>query len=238
MPIDARYINRLAGGPASQQGLALVVALIALAAMGLAAVALVWAVETNVRAEGNLAFQTSAWQFAGQVAEDARVWLLDNQASLSATQADGGYYAADPAESGVCGQTGWSGVDFTDACTKTASSQVAWKEADGTALPGGITPKCEAVDKATGELGCYVIHRLCAKEGSADPSNAAYPEGQDCPQARVGTASTKDGASQGPDSSSIGANTASTGVSVVYRITVRIGGARGNAAYAQTFVRI
>jgi Tfp pilus assembly protein PilX len=218
---------------ARQQGLALAIALIALAAMSLSAIALVWAVNTSINIQGNLAFRANAEQFAERAAETARTWLLDNRSSLAASSSSDGYYATDPASSGVCGASGWTGVDFTGSCSDDPSEHVAWKNANGDTQSGSITPKCEPSDADTGALSCYVINRLCAKEGSFNPNDPAYPAGQSCkiqePRANP------DGDARGAGSPG---STASATPAAVYRITVRVGGPRGNAAYTQTFVLI
>jgi Tfp pilus assembly protein PilX len=218
---------------ARQEGLALAIALIALAAMSLSAVALVWAVDTSINIQGNLAFRANAEQFAERATETARTWLLDNRSTLAASSSSDGYYATDPASAGVCGESGWTGVDFTGNCSNDPSEHVAWKNADGNVQSGSITPKCAPADASTGDLSCYVINRLCTEEGSFNPNDPAYPTGQSC-KIEVPRANP-DGDARGAGSP---ASTASASPAAVYRITGHVGGPRGNAAYIQTFVLI
>jgi Tfp pilus assembly protein PilX len=217
---------------APQRGLALIVALIALVAMSLAAVALVWAVDVNVGLQSNLAFRQSAAQFADRATEEARTWLLANQASLTANSTTNGYYAADPERSGTCGEAAWTGVDFTGVCSDQAAERVAWKKEGGEDMFGDITPKCANTDTSTGNRACYVIHRLCALAGAFDPNDSTYPAGQSCAIRKPEI--SKDG--QTLDLAGRQQALPDPPPAVIYRITTRVAGPRDNAAYTQTFV--
>ncbi|MDR0996590.1 MAG: pilus assembly PilX N-terminal domain-containing protein, partial [Zoogloeaceae bacterium] len=126
-----------------QRGLALIVALIALAAMSLVAIGLVRQVNLNVATASNLAFRKSASLSAVIWTEEARRWLLaqyaenpanteNPDAKLEVSQPGQGYYALRQAGSDKpCGAEGFDGVDFTGTCApQTMTGKVAWQNAD------------------------------------------------------------------------------------------------------------
>jgi Tfp pilus assembly protein PilX len=240
-----------AAGLSRARGLALVVALIALAAMSLAAIWLVRLVDTNVSIASNLAFRQSATLSAGKAAEAARTWLLQTNAqgpaALDRDLFDSGYAAQKQAGSGKpCGDPGFDGVDFMGNCSVADDDNIKWKNADGSAQPGGnaLAPQCGAVDEA-GSLACWVIHRMCSGEGNPDTdaitcdtvllSGLSNAEPGDT-EAKSGNKPMGGTPNLGEGSGTGGEATSTKGKSKYYRVTVRVSGPRENAAYTQTFL--
>jgi hypothetical protein len=96
---------RSRGARARQRGLSLLFALIALAAISLAAVALVRAVDTGSLVIGNIGFKQDATAAASQAAEQAISWLQAHAgAALQTDIAASGYYAASRDSLDVTGQ--------------------------------------------------------------------------------------------------------------------------------------
>lgn len=204
-----------------QSGLALMVALIALAAMTLAGVALVRSIDTNALIAGNLAFRQNATTSADTGVEAARTWLINNSStSLENDIVDNGYYA-----------TRMSGLDITGSRTKGTDDNVKWIDASGEELAGTFKAKCDTANDATGNRTCFVIQRMCSSEGSRDdPVN--------------GCSLTWSGNTSGNSKGAIQQNVTyqqtlvGSGNSMTYyRITVRVAGPRNNNSYVQVFVQ-
>lgn len=205
-----------------QSGLALMVALIALAAMTLAGVALVRSIDTNALIAGNLAFRQNATTSADTGAEAARDWLLNKNTSTSLENdnADSGYYA-----------TRMSGLDVTGSRTTGSDDNVKWIDASGEELAGAFKAKCDAANDATGNRMCYVIQRMCSSEGSRDDPDKG------CSLTWSGnTSGNSKGAMQQNvtyQQTLVGSGNSMT----YYRITVRVAGPRNNNSYVQVFVQ-
>lgn len=204
-----------------QSGLALMVALIALAAMTLAGVALVRSIDTNALIAGNLAFRQNATTSADTGVEAARTWLINKSStSLENDDAGNGYYA-----------TRMSGLDVTGSRTKGSDDNVKWLDTTSDVpLPGAFSAKCDPVD-AMGNRMCYVIQRMCSETGSRDdPSNG-------CSLTWSGnTSGNSKGAMQQNvtyQQTLVGSGNSMT----YYRITVRVAGPRNNNSYVQVFVQ-
>ena len=204
-----------------QSGLALMVALIALAAMTLAGVALVRSIDTNALIAGNLAFRQNATTSGDKGVEAARTWLINKSStSLESDATDSGYYA-----------TRMSGLDLTGSRTKGSDDNVKWIDASGEELAGAFNAKCDAANDATGNRMCYIIQRMCSSEGSRDdPDNG-------CSLTWSGnTSGNSKGAMQQNvtyQQTLVGSGNSMT----YYRITVRVAGPRNNNSYVQVFVQ-
>lgn len=204
-----------------QSGVALMVALIALAAMTLAGVALVRSIDTNALIAGNLAFRQNATTSADTGVEAARTWIMNKSStSLENDDVGNGYYA-----------TKMSGLDVTGSRTKGSDDNVKWLDTTSDVpLPGAFSAKCDPVD-ATGNRMCYVIQRMCAETGSRDDP------GNGCSLTWSGnTSGNSKGAMQQNvtyQQTLVGSGNSMT----YYRITVRVAGPRNNNSYVQVFIQ-
>ena len=226
---------RSPNGPASQRGVSLLFALMALAAMLLAAVALVRSVDSGAIVLGNLGFKQEATQAADRAAEAARAWLLnpvDAGGAVVDLNADGpngtGYYA-----------TSQDNLDPTGRVT-TAANKLAvidWGDSDSCACLNTAPATCASCSrrpKTCSTAACgdkvaslYVITRLCPLVGAADTANSCAKP----PPAAVDAASCKgeiepDGRCPDPP----------VAAAPYYRIIVRTVGARGAVSFTETIV--
>lgn len=209
-----------------QNGLALMVALIALAAMTLAGIALVRTIDTNALIAGNLAFRQNSTTSADTGIELARTWLMSKSSTtLQNTDANNGYYATKMDTGGVDGK----GVDITGSRTTSTTDNVKWVDASGTNQLGNYTAKCTDANDATGNRICYVIHRMCVTEGALEDSNC-----------NMTTSNNSTGNSQGSLQQNLTYQKTLVGSGSLlgyYRISIRVGGPRNNNSYVQAFIQ-
>lgn len=126
-----------------QQGMVLIVTIIAVLAMTVAAYAMLRATSASLGIAGNLAFKKNATSAGDLGVEQARIWLMaQTSATLSANQAPG-YFSA------------WD-KDF-NPLTYTWTSGTSAVQATS--------------DDGNGNSVMYVIHRLCETTGSFNLSN-------------------------------------------------------------------
>lgn len=212
------------GARTRQRGLSLLFALIALAAISLAAVALVRAVDTGSLVIGNLGFKQDATSAAAQGAEVAVAWL-QARAGTAALHADApaaGYYA--------------SSLDALDATgqgsTLASRALVDWTN-DVCASSGVPDGGCMA---ASAELSLngganrvrYVITRLCATEGDPSVVDCAFPL----------KSATSAGGNRGVVDYKAGKATVAVSNQQYYRIVVRALSARGTVAFTETLLQL
>lgn len=208
-----------------QSGLALMVALIALAAMTLAGIALVRSIDTNALIAGNLAFRQSATTGADAGVEAARIWIKETATTAQLQTGNGaGYYA-------TMMNTG-AGIDITGGRTQTTDDNVKWTDFNGNLEAGGHAATCLPFDanKNINRI-CYVIHRMCSFEGDKDDSKSmcslistSSPEGGSLGGIDKGTTYQPPLTTEGP-------------TMAYYRISVRVSGPRNNNSYVQVFVQ-
>jgi len=208
-----------------QQGVALLVAMIALVVMALAGVALLRSVDTNALVAGNLAFRQAASNSGDSGIEAARSWIAANSGSLEKDNAAAGYYASRMSAGGVDGK----GVDLTGSRTTSNDDNVQWVNADGSTLAGQYSPFCLAAKDEGGNKICYVIHRMCDNTGVLEDA---------------GCSSNYSANSGGNSSGTLQQNMTYQKTIVgegtlmgFYRISVRIAGPRNNASYVQALVQ-
>jgi len=116
-------------------------------------------------------------------------------------------------------------LDLTGNVTPgDTSDNVNW---DGQGGP--TTPTCQAKD-SVGNTVCYVIHRLCDTTGPLDSSTCSTRQyiRTDSSKGVVGGLSNYQPPSWDPEIASMG----------VYRVTIRVSGARNNISYLQAFIVI
>lgn len=210
----------------NQTGLALMVALIALAAMTLAGIALVRTIDTNALIAGNLSFRQNSTTSADVGIELARAWLLSKSSTnLQNSDSGNGYYATKMDSGGVDGK----GVDVTGSRTSATTDNFKWVDASGKEQAGNYAAKCAAANDATGNRICYVIHRMCVSEGALEDSNC-----------NMTTSNNSSGNSQGSMQQNLTYQKTLVGSGSLmgyYRISVRVGGPRNNNSYVQAFIQ-
>jgi len=209
--------------PARQGGFSLIVALVALAIMGLAAVSLMRTVSTTALVSGNLAFEQAAVTSADRGVEAAINWLENNSGQASSSSAT------------ACAVTDGSTVL---ACNQKARGYMAVRlDPDPTDLPtwakvwdslvsNGAVPVAQPKDGAD-NTASYLIQRMCNAIGDASSvyGCSSTPSSAYC------------GGSKSLDSNA-GAGLLSCPSATYYRITVRVAGPRGTTAYIQAMVAI
>lgn len=199
-----------------QQGAALLFALITLVALTLAAVALVRSVDTGGLVIGNIGFKQDATVSAEQATEAAITWLTTPSRNLETTVATDGYYAVAYTELDATGQDS----------ARTTRTLVDWANNDcADATSGSFTGGC--IDSKTasitgGNTAQYVILRLCQNTGPTSGNNCAQSlQGSSTPSADEGSGTKPKGTASTP----------------LYRIVVRVVGARGTTSFTETIVQ-
>ncbi len=225
--------TRLKTTASREQGLALMVALIALVAMTMAGVALVRSIDTNALIAGNLAFRQSATLSAEQGIEAA----IKTLASLSVSQREQdqeskGYFSTMQDAGLVDGK----GIDYTGNRTASTEDNIRWQDQTGDAADGAVKPFCMSNLDAAGNRICYTIHRQCKNPGAPTDTN------QECifECTDLGNRSGKGGdmvsATYDHLKSPSGVDECEKRL-LFYKITVRAASPRGNSSYVQVFVK-
>lgn len=214
-------LKRMPSVAKSQQGLALLVALLVLVAMSLAGIALVRSVDTASLIAGNIAFRQGATLAGDAGIEDARKFLLATDSStLGNNREISGYYA-----------TSQDALDLTGNRTPgDDSDDIHWPGTSG----GIVAPACLAAKDGAGNAVCYVIHRLCNGTGAVDVSTCSTEVGKASNYGRgqgIMYAGERYGP-QGPTADPVGPPMA------YYRVTVRVVGPRNNISFVQAFLLI
>jgi hypothetical protein len=197
---------------ARQQGVILLIALIALVAMTLAAIGLVRSIDAGTMVAGNIGFRQSAVATSDAGVETARAWLVAQQ------MAGGGNLLNDIPASGYY-STRQDSLDITGNRTAGGTDGVDWGGSD----PSQPTKAFDAGTDTTGNHMYYLIHRLCATTGAwgaTNDCNVAVNQGQGSTQ---GTIDPRHDPFSGVPS-------------YVYRITVRVNSAKNTVSYAQALV--
>ena len=197
----------------NQRGVVLFLALIALVVMSLAAVALIRSVDTNAVIAGNLSFKQSARISSDRGAETALVWIntkAPNPASLNSNIPSEGYYA----------------TYITPDLDMVLKDDATWTNANSAAATGSdIVAGVE--DNGKGNNIRYIIQRMCSQ--AVSPSN-------DVSNKCLFGGTVKGGNSQGVKDRSRCCGQVGAQQSPVYRVTVRVTGAKNTVSYTQTYV--
>lgn len=191
----------------AQRGVVLIIALIVLAAMSLAAISLIRAVDTGLLVSANLAFRQSATMAGDAGIEAARSWLMTNSSgttlhtdtftstsAYSASAQDAGSSAFNPAT--YAWETGTNSVCINSCNTDVAGNQIR-----------------------------YVIHRLCDTSGSPLSVSCMHP---------AATSGSSNNSSKG--AASYGSQALTATAAAYYRITVRVLGPKRTISYIQAVV--
>jgi Tfp pilus assembly protein PilX len=201
----------------SQTGLALLVALIVLVAMSLAGVALIRSVDTNSQIASNLAFRESGREGGDAGVEAARNWLLSQSSTvLENNSTANGYFATR------------SGIDLTGNSTPANTDDVKWKNNNGDAAAGAITPTCLDKDSAD-NLVCYVVQRMCDGTGAVATAT--------CDTVNAAALGMDEGGRQGNITGDPGV-TDDPKPAAIYRVTVASASPRNNMTFIQVFLAI
>lgn len=210
----------------SQDGLSLIFALLALAALSLGAVALIRSVDTGTLVLGNLSFKQDAMVSAEQATDSAIAWLKDyatpnNDSNSASAGGRIGYYASNHPTVDVTGQSGDStreliDWDGDDKCTFAANAG---------ANACTLNPYTLPTTKNDGSKTQYVIFRLCNATGAITDDSACMK-----PSNAV-NASTKRGKLDYSDYARF-----TNAIGPYYRIVVRSVSARNTASFTETIV--
>lgn len=213
--------------PDRQRGLSLIYALLALAALSVASVALMRAINTGSLVAGNLSFQQEATAAADQAVRQA-VSSLNGKISALSTNLDAdipgiGYYASTNDLLDVTGAQ-------SSAATRTL---VKWTDTYCSEQVSGSYASCvftpvKLAAAINGNSASYIVFRLCDSAG--DPTTVATIN---C--ARPLSSSATSSTNESRDYSG-GSGTSSGVVSPYYRIVVRVSGARNTVSYTETIM--
>lgn len=199
-----------------QQGITLLIALIALIAISLGGIALMRMVDAGILITGNLAFKQTASQAGDAGTEAAIEWLDSHGGQLDNDVAASGYYAA------------WrSGCDLLGDRTGTATDDVVWNAGGtGKANCGMVAATVPANRLPDGYSATYVINRMCDSEGSPSDTTVSCPA---FVTRTGGAGSTKSGGSYG--------QLPITGTTQqYYRVTTRVTGPRNTESFVQAVI--
>lgn len=208
-----------AGLPKKQQGVVLIITLIALVAMTLAAIALVRSVDTGNIVAGNMAFKQGA-ALAGDSGTESAITWLSGIAGVAASQNDdtaNGYYATSQESLDMTGNSGDPARSLVDWDGNNCNDAVANGTASACIQPAALIPA-----NAAGYEARYIIHRLCPSAGL--PNNCAS------------TASTVAGTSSGAKDYTTKGGLSGSAEVEYYRITTRIKGPRNTTSYVETII--
>jgi Tfp pilus assembly protein PilX len=200
-----------------QQGVVLLVALIALVVMSLGALAIVRSVDTNGLIAGNIAFKQAATS-AGDFALDGVATFISSKdgttVSTDANQYLNNSHATD--SSGYYATVYIPGPTASPTTMFNIGDETSWATA---AKVGTLT---NATLTASGLTVNYVIERMCS-------TNAATPISTNCLFAAAATNSNSSGGS------TITPAPSTAGGAPLYRITARIAGPQNTVSYIQAF---
>jgi type IV pilus assembly protein PilX len=213
---------------ASQRGISLLFALLALAAMMLAAVALVRSVDSGALVLGNLGFKQDATSASDSAAELARAALLNSGLDLTVDQPSIGYYA-----------TSQDNLDPTGRVT-SATNQLAvvnWGDSDSCACLSTSPATCASCSRLPsaeqplngGRVRArWLITRLCPATGAVSAANAC---------AKPASMALSQAAARGEIRIGAEARPTETTTTPFYRIIVRTVGGRGAVSFTETILR-
>jgi len=197
-----------------QQGVVLLVALIALVVMSLGALAIVRSVDTNSLIAGNIAFK-QATTSAGDFALDAVTTFIASKDTTTVTTQVSDYLNNSKASDGYYAIVNTTGAASTSTMFNIGD-EASWANA------GKVAALVNADLTAAGLTASYVIERMCT-------TNNATPTPSNCLFAAAAT-----------NQNSVGGNAVSpapstAGGAPLYRVTARIAGPQNAVSYIQAF---
>ncbi len=204
----------------AQRGVSLVFALLTVAALSLAAVALIRAVDAGTGILGNLGFKQDTVLAADEATRRAVVWLAAHRAdaALHADVADHGYFAALIEALDPTAQTASASrvlVQWTDRPCSGSYARCVSPAPDTVTLPNGVTAQ-------------YLIMRLCSAAG--DPALGVIRCAQ--PVSAATAVSTERGEISAQSPTRVGGSA----LAQYYRIVVRAVGPRKTVSTTETLV--
>jgi len=212
-----------------QQGISLVVVLIALVMLSLAALALVRSVDTGLLIVGNLGFKQSAVTAADSSAESAITWIQNNNTGTTLYNdiTASGYYA-----------TSLDALDVTGSNTSTATRAVIDWDGNSCASISGSYATCltassssnvtDTSGNATGYSTRYLISRMCRTSG--DPNLTTNSCAKQVSTSSSSVSPKKGEVKYGEDKRFIPTP------GPYYRIIVQTRGPRSTVSYTETYV--
>jgi len=215
----------------SQQGLILVVALVALVILSLAAVALVRSVDTATIIAGNLAFKQSATNSGEGALIRANQWIASQIEAdgvsandiLKGVNIDAGVAAGYYATTALLAEK--NGYDMkTMSSFEMLTTESTWSDKRSQAAQVADCFGYTSDTDCSGNKIRYVIERMCNNTGPADCSSCL------CGPVAEGTSSST------VKSATEAGAPATSGGTPMYRITARASGPKNSVSYIQTFV--
>lgn len=205
----------------SQQGVSMLLALIALMVLSLGSVAMIRSIETGTLIVGNMGFKQDATEASASGAEAAMTWLESHltDGMLDANQVTDGYYAASLDK-----------LDPTGSAT-TEAKPLALVNWDGNCqdTKAGTYTNCNTLPvtgtAVNGNQIQWVITRLCDLAAAPNASNLCL---------RPVTVTTSSASDRG--SLSAGGRISGSVASPYYRIIVRATGPRNTVSVTETIV--
>jgi type IV pilus assembly protein PilX len=206
--------------PERQRGVSLIFALLTVAALSLAAVALIRAVDTGSTILGNLSFKQDTLLGADEATRRATQWLWANRADVALHNdiATKGYSA--------------SLIDALDPTGTTSAATrvlVNWadKPCSGT-YARCLTPSDDTVTLTSGVSAQYVVLRLCSAAG--DPALGTIQCSQPLSASNTGSSERGEISAQNPS------HLGGAALAQYYRIVVRAQGVRKTVSTTETLV--
>jgi Tfp pilus assembly protein PilX len=204
-----------------QQGVVLIVALIALVVMSLGALAIVRSVDTNSLIAGNIAFKQSATS-SGDFAIDSIVAFIASKDSTAVTS-DTTQYLNNSHSTDSSGY--YAVVNATGAATSSTMFNISDEASWSTAAKVGTVVSANLA--AVGMTVNYVIERMCR-------TNADVPDPLTHDNCLFAAAASNTGSSGGSQAG--GPPPSTTGGAPLYRVTARIAGPQNTVSYVQAYI--
>lgn len=212
----------------AQQGLSLIVVLLALVTLAFASVALIRSIDTGSLVMGNLSFKKTATTSSDQASDTAITWIQSHLTgvTLYTDSAANGYSA-----------TSLNNLDLTGNSASNTRPQIDWAknkcgDCVGKTCSACIAPS-DAINTDDGFTHRYLIARMCFCEGDPNGTCAGTTTSNTCSYP-LGTAA---GASPKKDTPDYAEPIPLTGTGTPYfRIIVRTEGPRNTATVTETYV--
>lgn len=212
----------------AQQGLSLIVVLLALVTLAFASVALIRSIDTGSLIMGNLSFKKTATTSSDQAADAAITWIQSNLAGvkLYTDSTTNGYSA-----------TSLNNLDLTGNSASNSRPQIDWANNKCGGCTGKTCSACvapsDAIQTDDGFTHRYLIARMCFCEGDPNGTCAGTTTSNTCSYP-LGTAA---GTSPKKDTPDYSEPIPLTGTGTPYfRIIVRTEGPRSTATVTETYV--
>ncbi|MBA3996204.1 MAG: hypothetical protein C0466_03400 [Candidatus Accumulibacter sp.] len=224
-----------------QQGLTLIIVLIALVSLSLAAVALIRSVDTASLVLGNLGFKQGTTSTADRSAETASAWLLNKLNSSPTDLYDSRCVSGCATQDSTTAYyaTSLDALDISGHSTAATRVLLDWDGNGCAYAASGSYAGCLKVSPAVSANGFttnYVVARMCKTTGdpNASSNNCAQPTSAGSANLQINKGETK----YGGTTMLKGGGGGSGGIlnPQMFRIIVRSKGPRNTVSYTETFV--